>query len=117
MDTVFKSPMNDNICHSTPNILAGSLDSAIRQSFPHTALSFQLGPPIITSHPTTPSLLPSTSSINRSNFQSADTGTTPRSENTGVLRKIPGEWYGEPYLETHLLISFLHLSKLITKNS
>ena len=78
MDTTIKSPVKDNSCHSTPNLLASSPDSGIPQSSPHTPLSFQSESPVITSQPTTPSLLPCTSSINPNIFQSTSTGTTPR---------------------------------------
>ena len=56
MDTTIKSPVKDNSCHSTPNLLASSPDSGIPQSFPHTPLSFQSESPVITSQPTTPVL-------------------------------------------------------------
>ena len=91
IDTTFNSPVNDNSCHSTPNLLASSPDSGIPQSSPHTPLSFQSESPVITSHPTTLSLLPGTSSNNPDNFQSTSTGTTPRSRNAGTLQNIPRE--------------------------
>ena len=97
MDTTIKSPVKDNSCHSTPNLLASSLDSGIPQSSPHTRLSFQSGSPVITSQPITPSPLPRTSSNNLNNFQSTNTGATLRSRNTGTLRNFPREWYGKPY--------------------
>ena len=87
MDTTFK----DNSCHSRPNLLASSLDSGIPQSSPHTLLSFQSESLVITSQPTTPCLLPRTSSINPTNLPSTSTGTTPRSRNAGTLRDIPRE--------------------------
>ena len=97
MDTTIKSPVKDNSCHSTPNLLASSPDSGIPQSSPHTPLSFQSESPVITNQPTTPSPLRRTSSFNPNNFQSTNTGTTPRSRNAGTLRNIPREWYGKPY--------------------
>ena len=42
MDTTNDSPVEDNSCHSTRNLLASSPDSGIPQSSPHTPLSFQL---------------------------------------------------------------------------
>ena len=97
MDTTVTSPVNDNSCHSTPNLLASSPDSGIPQSSPHTPLSFQPESPVITSQPTTPSPLPRTASINPTNLQSTSTDATPRSRNAGTLRNIPREWYGKPY--------------------
>ena len=97
MDTTIKSPVKDNSCHSTPNLIASSPDSGIPQSSPHTPLSFQSESPVITSQPTTPGPLPRTSSINPNNFQSTSTGNTPRSRNAGTLRNIPREWYRKPY--------------------
>ena len=97
MDTTIKSPVKDNNCHSTPNLLASSPDSGIAQSSPQTLLSFQSESPAITSQPTTPSHLPCTSSTNPNNFQSTSTGNTPRSRNAGTLRNIPRERYGKPY--------------------
>ena len=97
MDTTIKSPVKNNSCHPTPNLLASSPDSGIPQSFPHTPLSFQSESPVITSQPTTPSPLPRTSNINPTNLQSTSTDTTPRSRNAGTLRNIPREWYGKPY--------------------
>ena len=96
MDTTNKSPVEDNSCHSTPNLLATSPDSGIPQSSLHTLLSFQSESPVITSQPTTPSPLPRTPSINSKNFQSTSTGAIPRSRNAGTLRNIPREWYGKP---------------------
>ena len=83
MDTTFISPVKDNICHSTPNLLASSPDSGIPQSSPHTPLSFPPGSPVRTSQPTTRSPLPRTSSVNPNNI-STSTGTTPRSRNSGT---------------------------------
>ena len=97
MDTTIKSPVKDNSCHSTPNLLASSPDSGIPQSSPHTPLSFQSESPVITSQPTTRGPLPRTSSINPTNLPSTSTGTTPRSRNAGTLRNIPREWYEKPY--------------------
>ena len=93
MDTTITSPVKDNSCHSTPNLLASSPDSGIPQSSPQTPLSFQSESPVITSQPTTPR----PSSNNPNNFQSTSTDTTPRSRNAGTLRYIPREWYGKPY--------------------
>ena len=98
MDTTITSPVNDNSCQSTPNLLASSPDSGIPQSSPHTPLSFQPESPVITSQPTTPSPLPRTSSTNPNNLHSTSTGATPRSRNAGTFRNILGEWYGKPYL-------------------
>ena len=95
IDTTITSPVKDNSCHSTPNLLASS--PGIPQSSPHTPLSFQSESPVITSQPTTPSPLPRTSSINPNNFQSTSTGATSRSRNAGTLRNIPRECYGKPY--------------------
>ena len=97
MDTTIKSPVKDNSCHSTPNLLANSPDSGIPQSSPHTPLSFQSESPVTTSQPTTPIPLPRTFINNRTNLPSTSTGTTPRSRNAGTLRNIPREWYGKPY--------------------
>ena len=97
MDTTTKSPVKDNSCHSTPNLLASSPDSGIRQSSAHTPLSFQSESPVITSQPTTPIPLPRTSSINPTNLPSTSTGSTPRSRNAGTSRNNPREWYGKPY--------------------
>ena len=97
MDTTIESPVEDNSRHSTPNLLASSPDSGIPQSSPHTPLSFQSESPVITSQPTTPSLLPRTFSINPTNLPSTSTDATPRSRNAGTLRHIPREWYGKPY--------------------
>ena len=97
MDTTIKSPLKDNSCHSTPNLLASPPDSGIPQSSPHTPLSFQSASPVITSQPTKPSLLPRTAGIIPNNFQSTSTGATPRSRNAGTLRIIPREGYGKPY--------------------
>ena len=96
-DKTIKSPVKDNSCTSTPNLLASSTDSGIPQSTPHTPLSFQSESPVIPSQPTTPSLLPHTTSFNPTNLASTNTGTTPRSRNAGTLRNIPREWYGKPY--------------------
>ena len=49
LDTTIKSPVKDNSCHSTPNLLASSPDSGIPLSSPHTPLSFQSESPVITS--------------------------------------------------------------------
>ena len=92
-----KSPVKDNSCHLTPNLLASSNDSGIPQSSPPTPFSIQPESPVITSQPTTPSPLPRTSSNNPTNLPSTSTGTTPRSRNAGTLRNIPREWYGKPY--------------------
>ena len=97
IDTTIKSPVKDDSCHSTPNVLVSSPDSGIPQLSPHTPLSFQWESPVITSQPTTLSPLPRSSSINPNIFQSTSTGTTPRSRNAGTLRNIPREWYGKPY--------------------
>ena len=97
MDTTIKSPVKYNSCHSTPNLLASSLDSGIPQLSPHTHLSFQSESPVITSQPSTPSPLPRTSGINPTNLSSTSTGTTPRSRKAGTLRNIPREWCGKPY--------------------
>ena len=92
MDTTNTSPLNDNSCHSTPNLLASSVDSGVPQSSPHNPLSFQVESPVITSQPTTPSLLSRPSSINPNNVQSTSTGATPCSRNAGTLRNIPPEY-------------------------
>ena len=97
MNTTIKSPVIDNSCHSTPNLLASSTDSGIPQSSPHTLPSFQPESPVITSQPTIPSPLPRTSSINPTNLPSTSTDATPRSRNAGTLRNLPREWYGKPY--------------------
>ena len=97
MDTTIRSPVKDNSCHSTPNLLASSPDSGFPQSSPHTLLSFQSESAVITSQPTTPIPLPRTSSINPTNLPSTSTGVTPRSRNAGTLRNNPREWYGKPY--------------------
>ena len=97
MDTTIKSPVKDNSCRSTPNLLASSPDSGNPQSSPHTLLPFQSESPVITNQPTTPSPLPRTSCINPNNSESTSTGTTPRSRNAGTLRNIPREWCGKPY--------------------
>ena len=97
IDTTITSPVKDNSCHSTPNLLASSPDSGIPQSSPHTPLSFKSESPVITSQPTTLSPLPRTSSSNPNNFQSTSTGASPRSRNAGTLRSIPRECYGKPY--------------------
>ena len=96
MDTTITSPVNDNSCLSTPNLLASSPDSGFPQSSPHTPLAFQGESPVITSRLTTPSPLPRTSSNNPNNSQSTSNGATPRSRNAGTLRKIPRKWYGKP---------------------
>ena len=97
MDTTIKSPVKNNSCQSTPNVLASSPDSGIPKSSPRTPFSFQSESPVIPSQPTTPSPLLRTSRIIPNNFQSTSTGTTPRSRNGGTLRNIPREWYGKPY--------------------
>ena len=97
MDTTIKSPVKDNSCHSTPNLLASSGDSAIPQSTPHTSLSFQLESPVTISQPTTPSPLARSTSFNPTNFPSTSSSTAPRSRNAATLRNIPREWYGKPY--------------------
>ena len=98
MDTITKSTVKDNSCHSTPNLLPSSPDSGIPQSSPHTPFSFQSESPVITSQPTTPSPLTRTSSINPTNLPSTSTDTNPRSRNAGTLRNIAREWYGKPYV-------------------
>ena len=115
IDTTFKLPVEDNSCHSTPNLLPSSPDSLFPQSSPHTPFSFQSETPVITSQPTTPSPSPRTSSTNPNNFHSTITGTTPRPRIAGTLRNIPREWYGKPYflIFSHLLL----FSLLITKTS
>ena len=97
MDTTIKSPVKDNSCHSTPNLLANSPHSGIPLSSLHTPLPFQSESPVITSQPITSCLLPRTSSINPTNLPSNTAGTTPRSRNAGTLLNIPREWYGKPY--------------------
>ena len=97
-DTTNTSPVNDNSCHSTPNLSVSSPDSGIPQSSPHTPISFQSESLVITSQPTTPSRLPHTTSFNPTNLPSTSTGTTPRSRNAKTLRNIPREWYGKPYV-------------------
>ena len=52
MDTTIKSPLKNNICHSTPNRLASSPDSGFPQSFLCTPLSIEPESPVITSQPT-----------------------------------------------------------------
>ena len=68
MDTTIKSPVKDNSCHSTPNLLASSPDSGILQSSPHSPLSFEMESPVITSQRTTPSSLPNTTNYNALTF-------------------------------------------------
>ena len=114
MGTTIKSPVENNSCHSTPNLLASSLDSGVQQSSPHTPLSIHMESPVITSQPTTPSPLSLTSTINPTNHPSTSTGTTPRSRNAGTLRNIHREWYGKPFFYS---FSLLPLSLIITKNS
>ena len=97
MHTTTTSPVKNNSCHSTPNLLASSPDSGIPQSSPHTPLSFQSESPVITRQPTTPIPLPRTSCTNPTNIPSTSIGTTPRSKNAGTLPIIPREWYGKPY--------------------
>ena len=97
MDTTFNSPNKDSNSHATPNLLASPRDSGIPQSSLHTPLSFQSESPVITSQPTTPSLLSRTSSVNPTNFLSTSTGTIPRSKKPGTLRNIPREWSGKAY--------------------
>ena len=92
MDTTFNLPINDNICHSTPNFLASSPGSGIHHLSPHTPFSIQLESPVITRQSTTPSPSPCSCSINLNNFQSTDTVTTPRSRNAGALEKVIQEW-------------------------
>ena len=109
MNTTIRSPVNDNSFHSTPNCLASSPDSGIRQSSLHTPLSFQSEAPVITSQPTTPSPLPRTSSIYPTNLPATSTGTNPRSRNAGTSRNFHREWYGKP---TCLSIKHKKLNKL-----
>ena len=81
MDTTIELPVENNSCHSKPNLTASSPDSVILQSSPHTAFSFQSKSPVTTSQPTTPRVLPRTSSNIPTNFPSTSTGITPRSGN------------------------------------
>ena len=97
MDTTIKSPVKDNSCHSTPNLLACAPDSGFPQSSPNIPRPFQPESAVISSQLTTLSPLPRTSCFNPDIFQSTSTGTTPRSRNAESFRKKPGEWYGHPY--------------------
>ena len=68
MDTMYNSSAKNDSCHSTTNLLVSSPDSGILQSYPHNLLSFQLESPVISSQPTTLSLLSLITCNNPKNF-------------------------------------------------
>ena len=117
MDTTIKSPVKDNSCQSTPNVLASS-DSGIPQSTPHTPLSFQSESPVITSQPSTPSLLPRTSSINPTNLPQIKLALLHAQETLELYEIfLASGTECHTSIFSHLLLPFHLVLYLITKTS